>query len=90
MKINFTKMHGLGNDFVVINAMTEKISLTPEKIRALANRNFGIGYDQLLIVEPPVTATADFKYRIFNADGGEVFQCGNGARCFARFVYDKK
>ena len=90
MKINFTKMHGLGNDFVVINAMVEKLSLTPEKIRALANRNFGIGYDQLLIVEPPVTETADFKYRIFNADGGEVFQCGNGARCFARFIYDKK
>lgn len=90
MKINFTKMHGLGNDFVVINAMVEKISLTPEKIRALAHRNFGIGYDQLLIVEPPVTKTADFKYRIFNADGSEVFQCGNGARCFARFIYDKK
>jgi diaminopimelate epimerase len=89
MKINFTKMHGLGNDFVIINAMVEKLSLTPEKIRALANRNFGIGYDQLLVVEPPVTKTADFKYRIFNADGGEVFQCGNGARCFARFVYDK-
>ncbi len=90
MKINFTKMHGLGNDFVVINAITAKLSLTPEKIRTLANRNFGIGYDQLLIVESPVTETADFKYRIFNADGSEVFQCGNGARCFARFVYDKK
>ncbi len=83
-------MHGLGNDFVVIDATTKKISLSPGKIRRLSNRNFGIGYDQLLIVEPPVSQTADFKYRIFNADGSEVFQCGNGARCFARFVHDKK
>ncbi|MDQ7090889.1 MAG: diaminopimelate epimerase [Methylococcales bacterium] len=86
--MNFTKMHGLGNDFVVIDAVTQKLTLTPEKISELAHRNFGIGYDQLLIVEPAVTKTADFKYRIFNADGSEVFQCGNGARCFARFIYN--
>lgn len=90
MKINFTKMHGLGNDFVVIDATTIKLALDPEKIRTLAHRHFGIGYDQLLILEPPVSQTADFKYRIFNADGSEVFQCGNGARCCARFIDEKK
>ncbi len=88
--IHFTKMHGLGNDFVVIDAINQQISLTPEQIRFIANRNFGVGCDQLLLVEKPVSANADFKYRIFNADGGEVSQCGNGARCFARFVRDKK
>ncbi|NOQ35668.1 MAG: diaminopimelate epimerase [Methylococcaceae bacterium] len=90
MKINFTKMHGLGNDFIVIDATTERINLNSDIIRKLANRNFGIGCDQLLLVEPPETETADFKYRIFNADGSEVAQCGNGARCFARFVRDKQ
>jgi diaminopimelate epimerase len=90
MQINFTKMHGLGNDFIVIDATSLTLNLTPETIRQLAHRNFGIGYDQLLIVEPAISQTADFKYRIFNANGSEVFQCGNGARCFARFVYDKK
>jgi diaminopimelate epimerase len=83
-------MHGLGNDFVVIDAVTQQIALTPERIRKLGDRHFGIGFDQLLLVEKPVSGNADFKYRIFNADGGEVAQCGNGARCFARFVRDKR
>jgi len=82
-------MHGLGNDFVVIDAITQVIDLKREKIQLWADRHYGIGFDQLLLVEPPVTGNADFKYRIFNADGGEVFQCGNGARCFARFVREK-
>lgn len=89
MDIKFSKMHGLGNDFVVIDAINQKIQLTAEQIRFLADRHFGVGCDQLLLVEKPVEANADFKYRIFNADGGEVSQCGNGARCFARFVRDK-
>ncbi|MGR8931284.1 MAG: diaminopimelate epimerase [Gammaproteobacteria bacterium] len=90
MLVNFTKMHGLGNDFVVIDAIHQNISLTSKQIRFLADRHFGVGCDQLLLVERPVNENADFKYRIFNADGGEVAQCGNGARCFARFVRDKK
>ncbi len=89
MKFNFTKMHGLGNDFVVIDAINQPISLTSEQIRFIADRHFGIGCDQLLLVEKPDVAHADFRYRIFNADGGEVEQCGNGARCFARFVFDQ-
>jgi diaminopimelate epimerase len=89
MMLKFTKMHGLGNDFVVIDAITQSVNLTDSQIRFLADRHFGIGCDQLLIVEKPDTADCDFKYRIFNADGGEVAQCGNGARCFARFVKDK-
>ncbi len=88
--ISFTKMHGLGNDFVVIDAINQHIALTPEQIRFMSNRHFGIGFDQLLLVEKPVSDNADFKYGIFNADGGEVAQCGNGARCFARFVREKK
>ena len=88
--ISFTKMHGLGNDFVVIDAINQTVNLTPAQIRAVADRHFGVGFDQLLLVENPVSANADFKYRIFNADGSEVAQCGNGARCFARFVRDKK
>ncbi|MDD2759827.1 MAG: diaminopimelate epimerase [Methylomonas sp.] len=88
--MNFTKMHGLGNDFIVIDAINQTIELMPEQIRFLADRHFGVGCDQLLMVEKPVKANADFKYRIFNADGSEVAQCGNGARCFARFVRDKK
>jgi diaminopimelate epimerase len=90
MKTNFTKMHGLGNDFVVIDAINQAIALTPGQIRCLADRHFGVGFDQLLLVQKPVSENADFKYRIFNADGGEVSQCGNGARCFARFVRDKR
>jgi len=81
-------MHGIGNDFMVIDAINQSVHLTSEQIQALANRQFGIGFDQLLLVEP--SQVADFKYRIFNADGSEVSQCGNGARCFARFVYDQK
>jgi diaminopimelate epimerase len=87
--ITFTKMHGLGNDFVVIDAINQSISLSPEQIRLMADRNFGIGFDQLLLVEKPVSDNADFKYRIFNADASEVAQCGNGIRCFGRFVHDK-
>ncbi len=88
--IKFTKMHGLGNDFVVIDAINQAINLSSEQIQRLSDRNFGIGFDQLLLVEAPVNSNADFKYRIFNADGSEVGQCGNGARCFARFIRDKK
>jgi diaminopimelate epimerase len=88
--INFTKMHGLGNDFVVIDAINQHVALTAEQIRQLSDRHFGIGFDQLLLVEKPISDNADFKYRIFNADGSEVAQCGNGARCFARFVRDKQ
>ncbi|MEQ1558031.1 MAG: diaminopimelate epimerase [Methyloglobulus sp.] len=87
--IDFTKMHGLGNDFVVIDAINQTVNLSPEQIRFMANRHFGVGFDQLLLVEKPVSSDADFKYRIFNADGTEVAQCGNGARCFARFVHEK-
>jgi diaminopimelate epimerase len=89
MLINFTKMHGLGNDFVVIDAINQTITLQPEQVRFLANRHFGVGCDQLLLVESPTQAGVDFRYRIYNADGSEVQQCGNGARCFARFVRDK-
>jgi len=88
MQINFTKMHGLGNDFVVVDATTQAIPLSQEIIAKLANRNLGIGFDQLLMVEPSPVAECDFRYRIFNSDGSEVEQCGNGARCFARFVVD--
>lgn len=90
MRIKFSKMHGLGNDFVVIDAISQKLRLTPEKIRFIADRHFGIGCDQILLVEIPESSAVDFRYRIFNADGGEVENCGNGARCFARFVRDRK
>lgn len=90
MALKFTKMHGAGNDFVVIDGVHQKIELSPENIRFLANRNFGVGCDQLLLVEKSQSKEADFRYRIFNADGGEVEQCGNGARCFVRFVHDHK
>ena len=90
MLIHFTKMHGLGNDFVVIDAISQSIHLSVEQIRYIADRHFGVGCDQLLLVESPITPGIDFKYRIFNADGGEVEQCGNGARCFARFVQQKQ
>lgn len=86
--LRFTKMHGLGNDFVVIDATRMPVSLDPEQVRRLADRRFGVGCDQILIVEPPGRPDIDFRYRIFNSDGGEVEQCGNGARCFARFVRD--
>jgi diaminopimelate epimerase len=83
-------MHGLGNDFIVVDAISQPFHLRPETIRELAHRNFGIGFDQLLVVEPPGQPDVDFRYRIFNADGSEVEQCGNGARCFARFVRDQR
>ncbi|AGH47350.1 diaminopimelate epimerase [Paraglaciecola psychrophila] len=86
MQIQFSKMHGLGNDFVVIDNVTQNVFFSKEKIQQLSDRNFGIGFDQLLMVEPPYDPDQDFHYRIFNADGSEVSQCGNGARCFARFV----
>lgn len=89
MKLRFTKMHGLGNDFIVIDGVTEPFEPTVEQVKQLGHRNFGIGFDQLLLVEPPRSEGCDFRYRIWNADGGEVEQCGNGARCFARFVQDK-
>jgi diaminopimelate epimerase len=89
-KIRFTKMHGAGNDFVVIDGVRQAVSLSPEQLRLLADRNFGVGCDQILLVEKAHSKTADFRYRIFNADGGEVEQCGNGARCFVRFVHDQK
>ncbi|XKH02502.1 diaminopimelate epimerase [Marinobacter nauticus] len=88
--LRFTKMHGLGNDFMVVDAISQPFRLRPERIRELADRNFGIGFDQLLVVEPPGLPDVDFRYRIFNADGSEVEQCGNGARCFARFVRDQR
>ena len=90
MKLSFTKMQGLGNDFVVIDAYSQAVSLTTAQIKQIADRHFGVGCDQLLVVEKPSNPSADFRYRIFNADGGEVEQCGNGARCFVRFVHDKK
>jgi diaminopimelate epimerase len=89
MEFEFTKMHGLGNDFVVIDAVRQNISLTTEQIRAIADRRCGIGCDQVLLVEMARAPDTQFHYRIFNADGGEVEQCGNGARCFARFVRDQ-
>jgi len=90
MLLHFTKMHGLGNDFVVVDLVTQRARITAVQISQLANRRFGIGFDQLLIVEPPRDPTMDFRYRIFNADGSEVENCGNGARCFARFVRDQR
>ena len=89
MSLKFSKMHGLGNDFMVIDGINQVFTPNSAHIAAWANRHFGIGFDQLLLVERAQTADADFRYRIFNADGGEVQQCGNGARCFAKFVYDK-
>ena len=89
MKLKFSKMHGLGNDFVVLDGVRQSVALTPARVRALADRHFGIGCDQLLLVEATNTPGVDFRYRIFNADGGEVEQCGNGARCFVRFVHEQ-
>lgn len=89
MKLRFTKMHGAGNDFVVLDATREPLALSPAQWRLLADRHFGVGADQILVVEPPDSPDIDFVYRIFNADGDEVEQCGNGARCFARFVSDR-
>lgn len=90
MLLEFTKMHGLGNDFMVVDLISQRALFDAMTIRRLADRHFGIGFDQLLIVEPPDFPNVDFKYRIFNADGSEVEQCGNGVRCFARFVYERQ
>ncbi|MFZ5503597.1 MAG: diaminopimelate epimerase [Pseudomonadota bacterium] len=90
MILKFTKMHGAGNDFVVLDGVRQPVELTPEQLRLLADRHFGVGCDQILLVETAQHPDADFRYRIFNADGGEVEQCGNGARCFVRFVHDNK
>jgi diaminopimelate epimerase len=90
MLLRFTKMHGLGNDFVVLDLITQRYRLREKDIIFLADRHFGIGCDQLLVVEHPQRPDVDFRYRIFNGDGNEVEQCGNGARCFAKFVFDKK
>ena len=89
MQLKFTKMQALGNDFVVLNALAAPIRLTPDQLRRIADRHFGVGCDQILQVEPPRGPDTDFHYRIFNADGGEVEQCGNGARCFVRYLHDR-
>ncbi|TFW30100.1 diaminopimelate epimerase [Massilia horti] len=89
MKLKFTKMHGAGNDFVVIDAINQQVDLTSEQWKRLGDRRFGVGADQILVVERPTVPGADFRYRIYNADGGEVEQCGNGSRAFVRFVVDK-
>jgi diaminopimelate epimerase len=89
MKLKFTKMHGAGNDFVVIDAINQRVDFTPAQWRLLADRRFGVGADQMLVVEKPQSAGVDFRYRIYNADGSEVEQCGNGARAFVKFVTDK-
>ncbi|HCM0712640.1 TPA: diaminopimelate epimerase [Vibrio parahaemolyticus] len=86
MHFHFSKMHGLGNDFLVVDCITQNVFFSQDLIRRLADRHTGVGFDQLLVVEAPYDPETDFHYRIFNADGSEVEQCGNGARCFARFV----
>jgi diaminopimelate epimerase len=90
MKLRFTKMHGAGNDFVMLNGVTQRIDLTREQLRWLSDRRFGVGADQILLVEAASQPDLDFRYRIFNSDGGEVEQCGNGARCFVKFVHDER
>ena len=90
MLLRFTKMHGLGNDFMVLDLVSQHAHIQPKHVRQWGDRHTGVGFDQLLIVEPPGQPDVDFRYRIFNADGSEVEQCGNGARCFARFVVDKR
>jgi len=90
MQLRFTKMHGLGNDFMVLDLISQHAHIQPKHVRQWGDRNTGVGFDQLLIVETPTKPDVDFRYRIFNADGSEVEQCGNGARCFARFVFDKR
>ena len=89
MKLRFTKMHGAGNDFVMLNGVRQKVNLTRKQLRSLADRRFGVGADQILLVEAAPQPDVDFSYRIFNSDGGEVEQCGNGARCFVKFVHDE-
>src|SRR5215212_3774071 len=89
MNLKFTKMQGLGNDFVVLDAIADAIELSADQLRFVADRHFGVGCDQILQVERPRTPDTDFYYRIFNADGGEVEHCGNGARCLVRYVHDR-
>ena len=89
LKLEFTKMQGAGNDFVVLDGVSRPVEMTPQRARQIADRHFGVGCDQILLVEKSPRVDADFRYRIWNADGGEVEQCGNGARCFVRFVHDK-
>ena len=89
MRLKFTKMQGVGNDFVVIDGFSRRVEITPERVRQIADRHFGVGCDQVLLVERAQRKDADFRYRIWNVDGGEVEQCGNGARCFVRFVHQK-
>lgn len=89
VKLRFSKMHGLGNDFVVLDGVRQALTLSPAQLRHIGDRHFGVGCDQILLVERTEMPEADFRYRIFNADGGEVEQCGNGARCFVRFVHDQ-
>ena len=88
-KLRFAKMHGQGNDFVVLDGVRQRVALSPDEVRRIADRHLGVGCDQVLVVEKPASSANDFRYRIYNADGGEVEQCGNGARCFARFVLDE-
>ncbi len=90
MLVHFTKMHGLGNDFMVVDQISQKVRLRPEQVRRLSDRNLGVGFDQLLVIEPPTKPDTDFCYRVFNADGSEVESSGNGARCFAVFVHEKR
>ena len=90
MRLRFTKMHGLGNDFIVIDGINQRLKLTKKRIKKLSDRRFGIGCDQVLVVEAPQDPNTDFRYRIFNHDGSEVENCGNGARCFAKFVQSRK
>jgi diaminopimelate epimerase len=90
MLLRFTKMHGLGNDFMVLDLISQHAHIQPKHAKAWGDRHTGVGFDQLLLVEAPSNPDVDFRYRIFNADGSEVEQCGNGARCFARFVIDKR
>ena len=89
MKIPFTKMHGLGNDFMILDSTKNSLELSAEKVKALSDRNFGVGFDQLLLIEKATSEAVDFHYRIFNIDGSEVEHCGNGARCFAAYVHEK-
>ncbi len=90
MQVKFSKMQGLGNDFMMLDLVTQGLELTPELIRQWGDRHTGVGFDQLIVAEPPTDPTADFRFRIYNADGSEAQQCGNGLRCFARFIADNQ
>ncbi|MEJ2132536.1 MAG: diaminopimelate epimerase, partial [Gammaproteobacteria bacterium] len=90
MQLRFSKMHGLGNDFMIVDLVTQHVDLEPELVRRWSDRHRGVGFDQLLVLEPPTDPDTDFRCRIFNADGSSAEQCGNGVRCLARFVHDQK